>query len=146
MSATIDEYLLAAEYVLKGGNEHVVLCERGIRTFEPSTRGTLDVGAVVMLKERTHLPVIVDPSHACGHAWMVTSLALAGVAAGADGLLVEVHCDPPHAKSDGRQSLTPEAFADLTRRVAAVAEAVGRTSRSGASTEHDANPMSGVGL
>lgn len=129
MSATIDEYLLAAEYVLKGGNDQVILCERGIRTFEPSTRGTLDLNAVPLLKRRTHLPVIVDPSHGTGHAWMVPALARAAVAAGADGLLIEVHCDPPAAMSDGRQSLTPEAFAALTRSIEAVAVAVGRSSR-----------------
>jgi 3-deoxy-7-phosphoheptulonate synthase len=127
MSATIDEYLHAAEYVLKGGNDQVILCERGIRTFEPSTRSTLDLNAVPMLKRRTHLPVIVDPSHGTGHAWMVPALARAAVAAGADGLLIEVHPDPDAALSDGQQSLTPEAFADLTRSIEAVAVAVGRT-------------------
>lgn len=127
MSATIDEYLHAAEYVLKGGNTQVILCERGIRTFEPSTRGTLDVGAVPMLKRHTHLPVIVDPSHGCGHAWMVPALARAAVAAGADGLLIEVHPDPGRALSDGRQSLTPDAFAALTGEIAAIAGVIGRT-------------------
>ncbi len=127
MSATIEEYLHAAEYVLKGGNTQVILCERGIRTFEPSTRGTLDVGAVPMLKRHTHLPVIVDPSHGCGHAWMVPALARAAVAAGADGLLIEVHPDPERALSDGRQSLTPDAFAALTGEVSAIAAAIGRT-------------------
>ena len=135
MSATIDEYLQAAEYVLKGGNEQVILCERGIRTFEPSTRGTLDLGAVPMLKRRTHLPVIVDPSHGTGHAWMVPPLSLAAVAVGADGLLVEVHCDPSTAQSDGQQSLTPEAFAAMTRSLTAVAAAVGRSSRASAHEE-----------
>ena len=129
MSATIDEYLHAAEYILKGGNDQVILCERGIRTFEPSTRSTLDLNAVPMLKRLTHLPVIVDPSHGTGRAWMVPALARAAIAAGADGLLIEVHCDPPAAMSDGRQSLTPEAFAELTRSIEAVAAAVGRSSR-----------------
>jgi 3-deoxy-7-phosphoheptulonate synthase len=135
MSATIDEYLFAAEYILKGGNDQVILCERGIRTFEPSTRSTLDLNAVPMLKRRTHLPVIVDPSHGTGLAWMVPAMARAAIAAGADGLIVEVHCDPAGAMSDGQQSLTPDAFADLTRSVDAVALAVGRTSRSKAFPE-----------
>jgi 3-deoxy-7-phosphoheptulonate synthase len=126
MSATIGEYLLAAEYVLRGGNTQVILCERGIRTFEPSTRNTLDLNAIPMLHRETHLPVLVDPSHGTGQAWMVPSLAAAAVAAGADGLLVEVHCDPARALSDGRQSLTPEAFARMMRQIAAVAGAVGR--------------------
>jgi len=126
MSATIDEYLHAAEYVLKGGNDRVILCERGIRTFEPSTRNTLDLNAVPMLKHRTHLPVIVDPSHGTGHDWMVAPMACAAVAAGADGLLVEVHPDPVHALSDGAQALTLDGFACLVRQVAAVAAAVGR--------------------
>jgi 3-deoxy-7-phosphoheptulonate synthase len=127
MSATIEEYLHAAEYVLRGGNEQVILCERGIRTFEPSTRNTLDLNAVPMLKRHTHLPVIVDPSHGTGHSWMVPALACAAVAAGADGLLVEVHPDPANALSDGPQQLTPAAFADTMTRMAAVAAAVGRT-------------------
>jgi 3-deoxy-7-phosphoheptulonate synthase len=135
MSATIDEYLLAAEYILTGGNDQVILCERGIRTFEPSTRGTLDLNAVPILKRRTHLPVIVDPSHGTGHAWMVPALARAAIAAGADGLLIEVHCDPPAAMSDGEQSLTPDAFAELTRSIDAIAVAVGRTSQSTAFPE-----------
>jgi 3-deoxy-7-phosphoheptulonate synthase len=126
MSATLDELLAAAEYVLRGGTDQVVLCERGIRTFEPSTRSTLDLNAVPMLKRRTHLPVIVDPSHGTGHAWMVPHLARAAIAAGADGLIVEVHCDPEAALSDGAQSLTLEAFRELAGEVAAVAAAVGR--------------------
>jgi len=125
--ATLDEFLLAAEYVLKEGNDQVVLCERGIRTFEPSTRNTLDLNAVPMLKERTHLPVIVDPSHGTGHWWMVPALSRAAVAAGADGLLVEVHPDPDTAMSDGTQSLKPERFQSMMPGIAAVAEAVGRT-------------------
>ena len=126
MSATIDEYLQAAEYILKGGNEQVILCERGIRTFEPSTRNTLDLNAVPMLKRLTHLPVLVDPSHGTGLAWMVPHLARAAIAAGADGLLVEVHCDPAHALSDGPQSLTPDEFKVMMTEVAAIAAAVGR--------------------
>jgi 3-deoxy-7-phosphoheptulonate synthase len=126
MSATLAEYLQAAEYVMNGGNEQVILCERGIRTFEPSTRNTLDLNAIPMLKRHTHLPVIVDPSHGTGHWWMVPPLACAAIAAGADGLLVEVHCDPPSALSDGAHSLTPEAFEQLMKEVAAVTAAVGR--------------------
>ena len=104
---------MSAEYIMSEGNENVILCERGIRTFEPSTRNTLDISAVPMLKSKTHLPVIVDPSHAAGIAWMVEPLALAAVAAGADGLMIEVHNDPAHAKSDGAQSLTPDQFDSL---------------------------------
>jgi 3-deoxy-7-phosphoheptulonate synthase len=128
MSATLDEYLLAAEYILKGGNDQVILCERGIRTFEPSTRSTLDLNAIPVLKRRTHLPVIVDPSHGTGHAWMVPRMASAAVAAGADGLMIEVHVDPSRAWSDGHQSLTPDEFARMMPEVAAVATAVGRRS------------------
>jgi 3-deoxy-7-phosphoheptulonate synthase len=127
MSATLAEYLQSAEYVLRGGNERVILCERGIRTFEPSTRNTLDLNAVPMLKRHTHLPVIVDPSHGTGHAWMVTPLSRAAIAAGADGLIVEVHCHPPSALSDGAHALTPGEFARLAEEVAAVAAAVGRS-------------------
>ena len=126
LSATIRELLLAAEYVLAAGNPNVILCERGIRTFETATRNTLDVAAIPVLKSETHLPVIVDPSHAGGRAGLVTPLALAAIAAGADGLLVEVHPCPRDAMSDGEQSLTPAAFSDLTRRAGAVAAAVGR--------------------
>jgi 3-deoxy-7-phosphoheptulonate synthase len=126
LAGTIDELLLAAEYVLDAGNPDVVLCERGIRTFEPATRNTLDLAAVAVLHERTHLPVIVDPSHATGKRSLVLPMALAAVAAGADGLLVEVHPEPERARSDGAQSLTPEEFADLVRRARPVAEAVGR--------------------
>jgi 3-deoxy-7-phosphoheptulonate synthase len=127
MSATLDEYLQAAEYIMNGGNEQIVLCERGIRTFEPWTRSTLDLNAVPMLKRHTHLPVIVDPSHGTGHAWMVPALSAAAVAVGADGLLVEVHCDPQNALSDGEQSITPDVFRSLAANVAAIAAAIGRT-------------------
>jgi 3-deoxy-7-phosphoheptulonate synthase len=126
MGATVAEWLHAAEYVLKGGNDQVILCERGIRTFETSTRATLDLNAVPMLKRHTHLPVIVDPSHGTGHGWMVPALAQAAIAAGADGLLVEVHCEPAAALSDGAQSLAPDAFGRMMRGVQAVAEAIGR--------------------
>jgi 3-deoxy-7-phosphoheptulonate synthase len=126
MSATLDEFLFAAEYVLKQGNERVVLCERGIRSFDQSTRNTLDLNAVPMLKRHTHLPVIVDPSHGTGHAWMVPFLSRAAVAVGADGLLVEVHCDPEHALSDGPQSLTPEHFDTMMQELRSVATAIGR--------------------
>lgn len=117
LSNTMDELLMSAEYIMSEGNENVILCERGIRTFEPSTRNTLDISAVPMLKAKTHLPVIVDPSHAAGIAWMVEPLALAAVAAGADGLMIEVHNDPAHAKSDGAQSLTPGQFADTMEKI-----------------------------
>jgi 3-deoxy-7-phosphoheptulonate synthase len=127
MMSTVDEMLLAAEYVVAGGNPRVVLCERGIRTFETSSRNTLDLCAVPILKERTHLPVIVDPSHAAGRREWVPALARAAVAAGADGLIVEVHPNPQKAASDGRQSLTHEAFRDLMRDLAPIASAVGRS-------------------
>jgi 3-deoxy-7-phosphoheptulonate synthase len=127
MSATLDEFLFAAEYVLKAGNAQVVLCERGIRTFEPSTRNTLDLNAVPVLKRLTHLPVIVDPSHGTGHWWMVPWMSRGAVAAGADGLLVEVHPEPDKALSDGCQCLKPERFEAMMHEVRAVARAVGRT-------------------
>ncbi len=120
LANTIEELLMSAEYIMAGGNENVVLCERGIRTFETSTRNTLDISAVPMLKKKTHLPVMVDPSHASGIADMVKPLALAATVAGADGLMIEVHNDPPHALCDGAQSLTPEKFADLAQAVLAV--------------------------
>jgi len=126
-SNTIEELLMSAEYIMSGGNDRIILCERGIRTFETSMRNTLDLSAVPMLKRLTHLPVFVDPSHACGLAWMVEALSKAAVAIGADGLEIEVHNDPKHALSDGQQSLTPEAFADLMKHLRPVAEAVGRT-------------------
>jgi 3-deoxy-7-phosphoheptulonate synthase len=126
MMTTIGEWLNAAEYVLAAGGRALVLCERGIRTFEPSLRNTLDVGAVAVLRSRTHLPVIVDPSHAAGDRAFVPDLARAAIAAGADGLLVEAHIDPEHALSDGDQSLTPAEFAALTASCRAVARAVGR--------------------
>jgi 3-deoxy-7-phosphoheptulonate synthase len=127
LSATIQELLHAAEHIRVQGNEAIILCERGIRTFEPSTRNTLDVSAVAVLKAETHLPVIVDPSHAAGNASLVMPLALAAIAAGADGLLIEVHPTPATAMSDGDQSLDFAMFGDLMRRLAPIATAVGRT-------------------
>lgn len=126
LSATIEEWLMAAEYVMSQGNNQIVLCERGIRTFEPATRNTLDLSAVPVVKELSHLPVLVDPSHATGAARWVGSMARAAVAAGADGLIIEVHPEPAKALSDGPQSLTPEAFARLTGEIGKVAAAVGR--------------------
>ncbi len=126
MSATLEELLMASEYILSGGNQRVILCERGIRTFETTTRNTTDINAIPVLKTLTHLPVILDPSHSTGLSELVAPVAKAGVAAGADGLLIEVHNDPAIALSDGRQSLTPEAFAGLVKQVRAVAEAVDR--------------------
>jgi len=125
-AATLDELLHAAEYVVTHGNPRVVLCERGIRTFETATRNTLDVAAVPVLKARTHLPVVVDPSHAAGDRAWVGALARAAVAAGADGLLVEVHHDPDRARSDGKQSLTLEGFEELMQATRRIAAAVGR--------------------
>ena len=110
LSSTLEELVMSAEYIMAEGNPNVVLCERGIRTFEPSMRNTLDISAVPMLKKMTHLPVVIDPSHAAGIAFMVQPLAQAAVAAGADGLMIEVHNDPARAKSDGAQSLTPDQF------------------------------------
>ena len=125
-AATVEEWLLAAEYLLAGGNDHVVLCERGIRTFETSTRNTLDLSGVALVKERTHLPVIVDPSHATGRPELVLPLSLAAAAAGADGLLVEVHARPEEALSDGAQALRPRELRELMDRLAPVLDAVGR--------------------
>ncbi|MRR39165.1 3-deoxy-7-phosphoheptulonate synthase, partial [bacterium] len=126
MSITIDEYLMSAEYVLSGGNSQVILCERGIRTFETATRNTLDLSAVPVLKEKTHLPVIVDPSHGTGHARYVKPMAFAAIAAGADGLMIEVHPKPEEALSDGPQSLRPGEFRELMEGLKLVAHAVGR--------------------
>ncbi len=127
LSATIKELLMAAEYIMANGNHAVVLCERGIRTYETATRNTLDVAAIPVLKRETHLPVIVDPSHAGGDASLVAPLAFAAIAAGADGLIVEVHPDPECALSDGDQSLAPAAFASMMERIGAFAHAAGRT-------------------
>lgn len=127
LSATIEEWLLAAEYILAAGNPNVILCERGIRTYEPSTRNTLDLSAVGVAKELSHLPVIVDPSHAAGRRDLIASLSKAAIASGADGLLIEMHPNPAEAVSDGPQSLHPEEFARLAGELGIVAEAVNRT-------------------
>lgn len=134
LSGTITELLMAAEYIMAGGNGNVILCERGIRTYETATRNTLDIAAIPVLKRETHLPVFVDPSHAGGRAELVAPLAMAAIAAGADGLIVEVHPSPAHAKSDGEQSLTPDAFRALMEQAALFATAAGRTMRVGAAT------------
>jgi 3-deoxy-7-phosphoheptulonate synthase len=126
LSATIEELLMASEYILSGGNTRVILCERGIRTFETATRNTTDINAIPVLKSLTHLPVILDPSHSTGDSAYVSAISKAAIAAGADGLIVEVHNDPAHALSDGRQSLTPENFAKMIKQVKSVAEAVDR--------------------
>ena len=120
MANTLEELLMSAEYIMAGGNNNVILCERGIRTFETYTRNTLDMSAVPVLRRLTHLPVVVDPSHATGHAYLVKSMAMAATVAGADGLIIEVHNDPPHALCDGKQSLTPEQFDDLAARIRGV--------------------------
>ena len=124
LANTLKELLMSAEYIMAGGNENVMLCERGIRTFETYTRNTLDVSAVAVLHEYTHLPVIVDPSHSTGYSRYVESMSLASAAAGADGLIVEVHNDPAHALCDGAQSLTPEQFDRVAKKVAKVREAI----------------------
>jgi 3-deoxy-7-phosphoheptulonate synthase len=126
MSARLDEWLLAAEYVINAGNPQVILCERGIRTFEDHVRNTLPLASVPELNDKTHLPVIVDPSHGTGHAHLVPAMCRAAVAAGADGLLVEAHVDPEHAMSDGAQSITPKALADLMLVLRRIAQAIGR--------------------
>jgi 3-deoxy-7-phosphoheptulonate synthase len=118
MSATYEEWLMSAESIMSEGNENVILCERGIRTFETYTRNTLDLAAIPVLRKLTHLPIIVDPSHAAGKNWLVDPLSVGCVAAGADGLLIEVHNDPEHALCDGAQSLRPEAFALLAKKLA----------------------------
>ena len=124
LAATLKEFLMSAEYIMAGGNENIILCERGIRTFETYTRNTLDLSAVPVLHELTHLPVIVDPSHATGSAKLVEPMALAAAAAGADGLMIEVHNDPVHAMCDGAQSLTPEQFDKTMRHVRLVLDAI----------------------
>ena len=127
LANTLEELVMSAEYIMAEGNENVILCERGIRTFETSMRNTLDLAGVVMLHKMTHLPVVVDPSHASGKAWMVPELAKAAVAAGADGLMIEVHNDPPRAKCDGAQSLTPDQFDELMAFIRPEAEFFGKT-------------------
>jgi len=127
ISATLEEVLLSAEYIMSGGNYNVILCERGIRTFESSTRNTLDVSAIPVIHKLSHLPIIADPSHATGRRDKVVPMARAAVAAGADGLLVEVHNHPEKALSDGPQALYPEQFEQLMRELKLIAPAVGRT-------------------
>ena len=127
LATTIKEWLMSAEYIMSEGNHEVILCERGIRTFETATRNTLDLNAIPVLREETHLPVIVDPSHGTGYWQYVQPMALAGIACGADGLMIEVHPDPAHAASDGGQSLKPKRFVTLMEKLKPIAEAVGRT-------------------
>ena len=124
MSATIQELLMSAEYIIASGNPNVILCERGIRTFETALRNTLDLGVVTLLHRLSHLPVVIDPSHATGHSWMVDSIAVAATAIGADGLIIEVHNDPEHALCDGPQSLLPETFAKLVKKIEKVRAAI----------------------
>lgn len=126
LSATIEEWLMSAEYIMSEGNSRVILCERGIRTFEKYTRNTLDISAVPSVKRMSHLPVIVDPSHATGMGWMVMPMARAAVAAGADGIMIEVHNDPEHALSDGNQSITPDEFSELMNSLRIISGAIGR--------------------
>lgn len=126
MSSTIEEFLMSAEYIMSEGNTNVILCERGIRTFENYTRNTLDLSAIPAIKKLSHLPIIVDPSHATGMWWMVEPLAKAAIAVGADGLMIEVHNDPVNAKCDGQQSIKPERFEELMHSLKGIAEAVGR--------------------
>jgi 3-deoxy-7-phosphoheptulonate synthase len=126
LAATIEEWIMSAEYIMAGGNENVILCERGIRTYETYTRNTLDLSAIPAAKKLSHLPVIVDPSHAAGMWWMVEPLAKAAIAVGADGLMIEVHNDPENAWCDGAQSLKPERFASLMKDLKEIAKIVGR--------------------
>lgn len=126
LSATIEEWLMSAEYIMSGGNENIVLCERGIRTFETYTRNTLDLSAIPAIKKLSHLPIVVDPSHATGKWWMVEPLAKAAVAVGADGLIIEVHNDPANALCDGQQSIKPGVFGELVNELRPIAAAVGR--------------------
>lgn len=126
LANTYEEWIMSAEYIMAGGNENVILCERGVRTFETYTRNTLDLSAIPAVRRMSHLPIIVDPSHAAGMYWMVEPLAMAAAAVGADGLMIEVHNDPARAKCDGQQSLTPEKFSRLMERLAPMAELMGR--------------------
>lgn len=126
LSATIEEWLMSAEYIMAGGNDNVILCERGIRTFETYTRNTLDLSAIPAVKKLSHLPIVIDPSHASGMWWMVEPMAKAAIAAGADGLIIEVHNDPEHALCDGAQSLKPERFAHLMGELKGIAQIIGR--------------------
>jgi len=126
-SNTIEEWLMSAEYIMAGGNQKVILCERGIRTFEPYTRNTLDISTVPIVKKLSHLPVVIDPSHAAGHWDLVESLSMASIAAGADGLIIEVHHDPENAMSDGAQSLKPKKFSELMRKAEIIAGAINKS-------------------
>jgi 3-deoxy-7-phosphoheptulonate synthase len=127
LAATIEEWLMSAEYILSGGNTDVILCERGIRTFETATRNTFDISAIPVVKKLSHLPVVADPSHGAGRRDMVVPMARAAVAAGADGLIIEVHCDPDHAWSDGAQSMFPAQFDRLMAELRIIAPAIGRS-------------------
>ncbi len=127
LANTLQELVMSAEYIMAGGNENVILCERGIRTFETSMRNTLDISAIPMLRAMTHLPIIIDPSHAAGIRWMVEPLAMAAIAAGADGLMIEVHNDPANALCDGPQSMTPEGFDELMKKITPTVEFFGKT-------------------
>jgi len=126
MSARLDEFLLAAEYIISGGNKNVILCERGIRTFEEYVRNTLCLSAVAELNDKTHLPVVVDPSHGTGHAHLVEAASKGAIAAGADALIIECHLDPEHAASDGAQSIKPEALSGLMTSLKKIAKAINR--------------------
>ena len=127
LANTYEEWIMSAEYIMAAGNENVILCERGVRTFETFTRNTLDLSAIPAIRRMSHLPIVVDPSHAAGMYWMVEPLAMAAVAVGADGLMVEVHNDPPHAKCDGQQSLTPEKFQHLMGQLRPLVSLMGKT-------------------
>ena len=127
LNATYEEWIMSAEYIMASGNENVILCERGIRTFESYTRNTLDLQSIPVLRKLTHLPIIVDPSHAGGKWWLVDSMAMAAVAAGADGLMIEVHNDPESALCDGAQSLKPKKYDELIKKVSQIAGVVGKT-------------------
>jgi 3-deoxy-7-phosphoheptulonate synthase len=127
LSNSYEEWIMSAEYIMSEGNENVILCERGIRTFEKYTRNTLDVSAIPAIKRMSHLPIVVDPSHSGGYSWLVEPLVMAAVAAGADGLIVEVHNDPKHALCDGQQSLTPPQFGQMMGKVQKVVDLMGKT-------------------
>ena len=129
LSATIEEWLMSAEYIMSGGNEQVIMCERGIRTFEKYTRNTLDISSVLAIKELSHLPIIVDPSHAAGRWSMIEKLSLAGLAVGADGLIVEIHHEPEHALSDGAQSLKPKKYLQMVDRLKELSDLLGKDFR-----------------
>ncbi len=126
LSSSYEEWIMSAEYIMASGNENVILCERGIRTFESYTRNTLDLSAIPAIRRMSHLPIVVDPSHAAGMYWMVEPLAMAAAAVGADGVMIEVHNDPPHARSDGQQSLTPESFRQLMSRLTPLVQVLGK--------------------